>query len=147
LLKVQKLDPRATVPTCQHPGEDLAFDVYALEDATLSPGIPAKVRTGIAACFEPDDGSADAYGLLVRDRSSLASKGIITAAGVIDAGYRGEILIVMHNVAASGGHHIHAGDKVAQMIPIPVRTSAAVEVLERLPEARRGAKGFGSSGR
>jgi hypothetical protein len=50
LLKVQKLDPQAKIPTCEHPGEDLAYDLYALADATLTPGVPSKVRTGIAAC-------------------------------------------------------------------------------------------------
>lgn len=146
MLKIQKLDPKAKTPTCEHPGEDLAYDLYALSDAMLLPGVPVKVRTGIAACFE--NGSAEPYGLLIRDRSSLASKGIMTAGGVIDAGYRGEILVVMNNLAReSGPHQIHAGDKIAQMIPIPVLTAAAVEVLEELPPASRGARGFGSSGR
>lgn len=146
MLKVQKLDPLAIVPTCEHPGEDLAYDLYALADATLSPGAPVKVRTGIAACFTPASG--ESYGLLIRDRSSLASRGIMTAGGVIDAGYRGEILVVMSNLALNGGeHHIHAGDKIAQMIPVPVMTAAEVQLLEELPPASRGAKGFGSSGR
>lgn len=146
MLKIQKLDPQAKVPTCEHPGEDLAYDLYALTDATLAPGTPVKVRTGIAACFVPASG--EPYGLLIRDRSSMASKGIMTAGGVIDAGYRGEILVVMSNLALNGGeHHIHAGDKIAQMIPIPVMTAADVQLLAELPPATRGAKGFGSSGR
>jgi dUTP pyrophosphatase len=72
----------------------------------------------------------------------------MTAGGVIDAGYRGEILVVMNNLAIeSGPYQIHAGDKIAQMIPIPVLTGAAVQLLDELPPAFRGAKGFGSSGR
>lgn len=142
------------MPTCANPGEDLAYDLYALEDATLVPGAPVRVRTGIAAAF--DDGSSRRWGLLIRDRSSLASKGVATTGGVIDSGYRGEIQVVMNNLnscpaeqdaAGQTGFHIRRGDKIAQMIPIPVETGAGVCEVDELPAASRGANGFGSTGR
>lgn len=173
MLKVKKLDPRAIAPTVVNPGEDLAFDLYALENVTLSPGEPTLVRTGIAAVYEKYDRynsvQFSQYGLLIRDRSSMAKKGIMTSGGVIDSGYRGEIMVVMTNLnlrvvrAAAYGianvfgsmtdlyltqplYEIKAGDKIAQMIPIPVLTGEVREVQE-LPPAKRGDAGFGSTGR
>ena len=75
----------------------------------------------------------------------MASKGIATTAGVIDAGYRGEVQIVMTNLGESP-IQINAGEKIAQMIPVPVLTGP-VEEVETLEESARLAKGFGSSGR
>jgi dUTP pyrophosphatase len=83
-------------------------------------------------------------GLLVRDRSSMAAKGIATTAGVIDAGYRGEILILMTNLGEVS-LSIKAGEKIAQMIPVPVLTGA-IEEVSSLEESLRAEKGFGSSG-
>ena len=83
-------------------------------------------------------------GLLVRDRSSMAARGVTTTGGVIDAGYRGEILVLMTNL----GHEVvelKAGEKIAQMIPVPVLTGGVFEVDELVESARAG-KGFGSSG-
>ena len=102
-----------------------------------------KVRTGIAVeARHPATGQQ--LGLLVRDRSSMAAKGVATTAGVIDAGYRGEILILMTNLG-SAPVEIKAGDKIAQMIPVPVLTGV-VETVESLEESARAEKGFGSSG-
>lgn len=102
------------------------------------------MRTGIAVeARHPKTG--EALGLLVRDRSSMASKGIATTAGVIDAGYRGEILILMINLGEAAVE-LKAGEKIAQMIPVPVLTGS-VEAVESLEESARAAKGFGSSGR
>ena len=84
-------------------------------------------------------------GAILRDKSSLASKRLIVAAGVIDAGYRGEIKVVMENLGDTPAE-IRAGDKIANMIPYPVLTDA-VEVVEELAESRREGRGFGSSGR
>jgi dUTP pyrophosphatase len=74
----------------------------------------------------------------------MAAKGVATTAGVIDAGYRGEILILMTNLG-SAPVEINAGDKIAQVIPLPVLTGA-VETVESLEESARAEKGFGSSG-
>jgi dUTP pyrophosphatase len=84
-------------------------------------------------------------GALVRDKSSMASRRVITTAGVIDAGYRGEVRIVMENLGDQPTE-IHAGDKIANLIPYPVLTTP-VQVVDELAESSRGAGGFGSSGR
>jgi dUTP pyrophosphatase len=144
MLKVQLLAPGAIAPTVAHPGEDLGYDLYALEAITLPPQGHAKVRTGIAVeARHPHSG--EPLGLLVRDRSSVAGKGVFATAGVIDAGYRGEILILLTNQSACP-FPIEAGHKIAQIIPMPVLTGP-VTIAESLEESSRGGKGFGSSGR
>ena len=134
----------ARAPMVAHPGEDLGYDVFALEKAVLEPLQTLRVRTGIAVeARHPETGAP--LGLLVRDRSSMASRGIATTGGVIDAGYRGEVQIVMTNL----GHtavELKAGEKIAQMVPVPVLTGA-VEEVDSLEESARAHKGFGSSGR
>ena len=143
MLRVKLLDPAARAPEVAHPGEDLGNDLYALEAATLSPRATVRVRTGIAVeARHPATGIS--LGLLVRDRSSMAAKGIATTAGVIDAGYRGEILILMTNLSQDP-LELRAGDKIAQMIPMPVLTGV-VQTVESLEESTRAARGFGSSG-
>jgi dUTP pyrophosphatase len=143
MLRVKLLDPAARAPVVAHPGEDLGYDLFALEGAELGPRATVRVRTGIAVeARHPETGAA--LGLLVRDRSSMAAKGIATTAGVIDAGYRGEILILMTNLG-DAPLEIKAGEKIAQMIPVPVLTGA-VETVSNLEDSARAEKGFGSSG-
>lgn len=164
MLKVKLLHPEAQAPTVAYAGSDLGFDLYSIEDIVLQPGVPAKVRTGIAVEGPPG------WGFVLGDRSSMASKGITYAGGRIDAGYRGEILVCLVNVNqpfysiqtvrdASGNitevklEHtdvsvpIRKGDKIAQMSPFEARTQLQVAVVEDLSSSDRGAKGFGSSGR
>ncbi len=137
------MDEAARLPVVAHPGEDLGYDVFALEDIALAPRATVRVRTGIAV--EARDPETDApLGLLVRDRSSIAARGIATTGGVIDAGYRGEILVLMTNLGESAVV-LKAGEKIAQMIPVPVLTGHVKEV-ETLESSARAAKGFGSSG-
>jgi dUTP pyrophosphatase len=144
MLRVKRLDTAARVPVVAHPGEDLGYDVFSLEGAVLVPHQTLRVRTGIAVeARHPETGKP--LGLLVRDRSSMAVRGLATTAGVIDAGYRGEVLIVMTNLGYAPVE-IKAGEKIAQMIPVPVLTGTIKEV-ESLEESAREAKGFGSSGR
>jgi dUTP pyrophosphatase len=143
MLRVKLLDPGARVPVVAHPGEDLGYDLFSLEAATLAPHATIKVRTGIAVeARHPVSGHP--LGLLVRDRSSMAAKGVATTAGVIDAGYRGEILILMTNLG-SAPVALNAGEKIAQMIPVPVLTGV-VETVPSLEDSARAEKGFGSSG-
>lgn len=145
----KKLHENAKAPHVAHPGEDLAYDLFAAEDVTLLPGRVTLVRTGIAIQFEPP------HGAIVKDRSSMAMKGIKTSAGVIDAGYRGEIRVPLtldvnppqSSDDAHGGYTIKTGDKIAQMIPVKPRTTFEVEEADLLDETGRGAKGFGSSGK
>ena len=144
MLRVRLLEAGARLPAVAHPGEDLGYDLFALEGAVLAPHATVKVRTGIAVeARHPDTGVP--LGLLVRDRSSMAARGIATTAGVIDAGYRGEILILMTNLGETAVE-LKAEEKIAQMIPVPVLTGDVVQVAE-LEESLRAEKGFGSSGR
>lgn len=163
MLKVKLLHPEAQVPTVAHAGSDLGFDLYALEDAVLEPGVPIRIRTGIAV--EGPSG----WGFVLGDRSSMAAKGVTYAGGRIDAGYRGEILVCLINVNqpeyslrtvrdANGALTvcldrsdvsvtIQKGDKIAQMSPFESHTCMEVAVVEELSTSTRGEKGFGSSGR
>jgi dUTP pyrophosphatase len=144
MLKVKLLDPRAKAPTVATPGEDLGFDMYALEDTTLYTFQVTKVRTGIS--IELPSG----FGAIIKDRSSMAARGITTSAGVIDSGYRGECVVLLTLGGTPNGsyiqpYNIKAGDKIAQIIPVRVHT-CPVEVVSELAASARGEKGFGSSG-
>ena len=144
MLRVKLLAVGARAPVVAHPGEDLGYDLFALQDAALAPRVTVKVRTGVAVeARHPGTGAP--LGLLVRDRSSMAARGIATTAGVIDAGYRGEILVLMTNLT-NAAVELKAGEKIAQMIPVPVLTGS-VEEVESLEDSARAEKGFGSSGR
>jgi dUTP pyrophosphatase len=143
MLRVKRLAEGARIPVVAHAGEDLGYDLFALEGAMLEPRATMRVRTGIAVeARNPLTGAA--LGLLVRDRSSMAARGIATTGGVIDAGYRGEILVLMTNLG-DAAVDLKAGEKIAQMIPVPVLTGLIHEV-ETLEDSARAAKGFGSSG-
>jgi len=143
MLRVKRLAEGARLPVVAHPGEDLGYDVFALEGAVLAPHETVRIRTGIAVeARHPETGVP--LGLLVRDRSSMAARGLATTAGVIDAGYRGEVLIVMTNLGVAAVE-LKPGEKIAQMIPVPVLTGV-VEDVEELELSAREGKGFGSSG-
>lgn len=143
MLRVKRLAPGARRPEVAHPGEDLGYDLFALEGLVLEPHATVKVRTGIAVeARHPETGAP--LGLLVRDRSSMAARGIATTGGVIDAGYRGEILVLMTNLG-DAAVELRAGEKIAQMLPVPVLTGLIQEV-ESLEASARAAKGFGSTG-
>jgi dUTP pyrophosphatase len=144
MLRVKLLVEGARAPVVAHPGEDLGYDLFALEGARLAARATVKVRTGIAVeARDPRTGAG--LGLLVRDRSSMASRGVTTTGGVIDAGYRGEILVLMTNLG-DVVVEIAAGEKIAQMVPVPVLTGLVQEV-ETLEVSARAEKGFGSTGR
>src|SRR5580698_4958353 len=144
MLLVKLLADGARVPEVAHPGEDLGYDVFALDAVELWARASVRVKTGIAVeARHPETGAG--LGLLVRDRSSMAARGIAVTGGVIDAGYRGEIQILLTNLTDEP-LHIGAGDKIAQMIPVPVLTGQ-VSVVEDLGDSSRAEKGFGSSGR
>jgi dUTP pyrophosphatase len=144
MLRVKLLEAGARLPAVAHPGEDLGYDLFALEGIALAPHATVRVRTGIAVeARHPETGAP--LGLLVRDRSSMAARGIATTGGVIDAGYRGEILVLMTNLSGIQ-IELKPGEKIAQMIPVPVLTGLVQEV-ETLEVSARAAKGFGSSGR
>ena len=137
-INILRVHPDATLPTRAHPG-DAGLDLYNLEDFHLAPGEGKMIKTGIALAIP------QGYVGLVADRSSLAKRGLKTAGGVIDAGYRGEIHIVMWNVSREA-FELKKGERLAQLMILPIATPAVVEVKE-LDSTARGAKGFGSSGK
>lgn len=140
-LKVRRLDGGARLPTRAYPG-DAGLDLYALQDGVLAPGERASIRTGIAV--EIPDGEAG----LVLPRSGLAARhgiALVNAPGLIDAGYRGEIRVLLLNTDRDAAFTIGAGDRIAQLVLVRVQTPAVVEV-EELEVSERGASGFGSTG-
>jgi dUTP pyrophosphatase len=140
-LRVRRLDPAARLPVRAH-DDDAGYDLYALEAARLEPGARAKVRTGIA--IELPEGHAG----LVLPRSGLAARhgiALVNAPGLIDAGYRGELQILLLNTDRDAPFEIEAGDRVAQLVIVAVAAPEVVEV-DALAATQRGEGGFGSSG-
>lgn len=143
MLRVKLLNASAKPPTVAHPGEDLGYDVYAAFMVVIAPRSHALVPTGIAIeCTSP---GSEPMGALLRDKSSMAARRLVLTGGVIDAGYRGEIKVLMENLGDSS-QVINAGDKIANLIPYPVLTGT-VQVVEELTESNRKAGGFGSTGK
>jgi dUTP pyrophosphatase len=143
MLRVKLLTSAAKAPTVAHPGEDLGYDIYAAEGLTIDPRKQAVVATGIAIeCTSP---AGEKMGALLRDKSSMASRRLTVTGGVIDAGYRGEVRVLMENLGDSPAV-IHTGDKIANLIPYPVLTGE-IQVVEDLRDSSRKDGGFGSSGR
>lgn len=120
---------------------DAGYDLYSIGEYTVAPQARVLVETGLH--LEIPLG----YVGLVKDRSSVASAGLHTMAGVIDASYRGELKILLLNVGQET-YTIKVGQKIAQMIVVPVYTDAieVVETLEILSDTERGTGGFGSTG-
>ncbi len=140
-LRVRRLDPRGVLPTRAHPG-DAGLDLCALEGGTLAPGQRASVGTGIAVEIPHGQGG------LVLPRSGLAARhgiSLVNAPGLIDAGYRGELRVLMLNTDSAQSFTWAAGDRVAQLVLVEVGLGEVEEVTE-LEESVRGAAGFGSSG-
>jgi dUTP pyrophosphatase len=140
-LNVRRLDERARLPSRAHL-DDAGLDLYALEGAALAPGARAEIRTGIA--IEIPSGHAG----LVLPRSGLAARhgiALVNAPGLIDAGYRGELRVLLLNTDREAEYRVRAGDRIAQLVVAAVAPASIIEVSE-LTESARGAAGFGSSG-
>jgi dUTP pyrophosphatase len=141
-LRVAKLKDNAVIPTRANPG-DAGLDLYSTEPAHLGPGERWSVGTGIA--LEIPEGHAG----LVLPRSGLAREhgiALVNAPGLIDAGYRGEVRVLLLNTDPAETVRIEAGARIAQLVVTPVAIAAPVEVTE-LSDSARGEGGFGSSGR
>ena len=139
-VKVLRTDPAAQLPTYAHPG-DAGMDVRSVEDVTLAPGARALVRTGLVLMLPPD---AEAQ---VRPRSGLALKHgvtVLNSPGTIDAGYRGEVGVILVNLGAEP-FVVEKGMKIAQLVVAPVAQAAVVEVSD-VDATDRGAGGIGSTG-
>lgn len=138
-VKVKKLKENAVVPRYAHEG-DAAMDLFSTEDCVVAVGKRVLVSTGIA--MELPEG----YFASIRGKSGLAlKKGICILGGVIEHGYRGEYGVVVLNTGDED-FEIKAGDRVAQVVIVPVAT-AEVEVVEELSETTRGEGAWGSTGR
>jgi dUTP pyrophosphatase len=135
-LKVKKLTETAKLPTKAHP-TDLGYDLYADETVSIDGNSAIKIKTGIAVGFP------EGWGGFIKDRSSMASKGFAVIGGVIDQAYIGELSIVI--TYKRGVTTIQKGDKIAQLVPIPLTNWPIIEV-DNLGPTDRGEKGFGSSG-
>ncbi|OUO56485.1 dUTP diphosphatase [Candidatus Avelusimicrobium gallicola] len=136
-IKVKKLDPRALLPHRAHP-TDSGADLFALERTVLPARTVVKVRTGIAVEL-PENTSGIIWG-----KSSVESKGIKAMAGLVDAPYRGELLVCMYNLNETD-FVFEAGQKVAQLVVLPT-IYPAFEETDTLSDTARGAGGFGSTG-
>ena len=136
----RKIDPAAVLPEYAHPG-DAGMDVRSVEDKTIPPGGRALVRTGLVMMLPPD---AEAQ---VRSRSGLAIKhgvAVLNSPGTIDAGYRGEVGVILVNLGQEP-FHVEKGMKVAQIVVAPVARAEIAETDE-VDSTDRGAGGFGSTG-
>jgi len=140
-LSLLKLDKELPTPRRAYPG-DAGLDLYARYPAVLAPGERAAVATGVAVAIPPGRVG------LVTPRSGLAARngvGVVNSPGLIDAGYRGEIRVVLINHGRKLCE-IARGDRIAQLVIVPC-SAPEVELVEHLDETERGPDGFGSSGR
>lgn len=139
-MNIPTVAAEGALPSYAHPG-DAGADLRAVEDVVLAPGERALVGTGVAVAIP------EGYVGLVHPRSGLAARhglSIVNAPGTIDSGYRGEILVNLVNLGAEPVH-LGAGDRIAQLLVIPVVTAEFIAV-DSLPESVRGDTGHGSSG-
>jgi dUTP pyrophosphatase len=140
-VPVVRLDRDLPVPAYAHPG-DAGADLLTTVDVTLRPGERALVPTGIALAVP------DGYVALVHPRSGLAARhglSIVNTPGTVDAGYRGEIKVLLVNHDPAEPIELRRGDRVAQLVFQKVERAAFAEVDE-LPDSARGSGGYGSTG-
>jgi dUTP pyrophosphatase len=141
-LAFQRLDPDAALPERAHPG-DAGFDLRSIEDVEVGPGERAMIGTGVAVAIP------DGHAGLVLPRSGLASKHGLTLAnapGLIDSGYRGELICSVVNLDPHESVKIARGDRMAQLVVVEV-SELRPRWVEELPPSSRGKSGFGSTGR
>jgi len=141
-ILVQRLDADVPLPARAHPG-DAGLDLHASEGVTLKPGERASVGTGIAIAIP------EGYAAFVLPRSGLAAKhgvSLVNTPGLIDAGYRGEVRVLMINHDRDEVFEVRRGERIAQLVVQRVEDVTLKEVAE-LPSSSRGEGGFGSTGR
>jgi dUTP pyrophosphatase len=140
-VALKRLDPTLPLPTYARPG-DAGLDLHAAAAITLAPGARALVPTGFAIAIPPG------FAGFVLPRSGLALRHGITvlnAPGLIDAGYRGEVKVLLVNLDPRDAVKVERGERVAQLVIQRVEEARLEEVAE-LPASERGAGGFGSTG-
>src|SRR5881296_3732936 len=141
LLPFNRLDPTAPLPSRGHPG-DAGLDLRSNIDAVVGPGERAMIPTGVAVAIPAGHAG------LVLPRSGLASREGLTLAnspGLIDAGYRGEVTCAVVNLDRERPVSIKRGDRIAQLVIVPVQV-VEPSWSEELPPSQRGEGGFGSTG-
>ena len=141
-LHVRRLRPGAQLPRRSHPG-DAGFDLIALDALEIPPGGRGAVGTGLAVAVPAG------WAGLVMPRSGLARTHGVTVAnapGVVDSGYRGEVIVVLANHGVDA-FQVEAGQRVAQLVLTPVATGDVCEVAQLPDSDGRGGDGFGSTGR
>ena len=139
-LHVKRVHAEARLPTRAYEG-DAGLDLSACERVELGPGERAMVSTGLSVAIP------EGHAGFVQPRSGLAARhgiSVLNSPGLIDAGYRGELKVVLLNTDRSERFVVEPGMRIAQLVIVPVVVSEPREVSE-LPESQRGEKGFGSS--
>lgn len=139
-LHFKRLHEGATLPERAYAG-DAGLDLSAAERVELPPGARALVGTGLAVAIP------EGHAGFVQPRSGLAAKHgitIVNTPGLVDAGYRGELKIVLLNTDRDETFVVEPGMRIAQLVVVPVATPTPVDV-EELPDSERGERGFGSS--
>ena len=139
-LLVKRLHDGATLPTRAYE-HDAGLDLAACERIELGPGERGLVGTGLTVAIP------EGHAGFVQPRSGLAARHGITVLntpGLVDAGYRGELKVVLLNTDRSESFVVEPGMRIAQLVVVPVATPALIE-MDELPDSQRGEKGFGSS--
>ena len=137
-IKIKKLNEDAKLPSYGHPG-DVGLDLYSMETIVVKPGEHARIWHGFALEFP------EGYAAIVKDKSSISKNGLHTMGGVFDAGYRGEYNTHLVNLSDTP-YTIEAGDKVSQLVIVPVDI-AELEDTDTLSDSERGEGKFGSTGK
>ena len=137
-LRIKTLDENAVIPSFAH-DSDAGLDLSTIEDVTIAQGERVVVKTGLAMAIP------NGYVGLIWDRSGMAAKrGMKTMAGVVDAGYRGEVMVALLNAGAES-QEFKIGDRIAQML-IQEINQPDINVVEELDDTSRGEAAFGSTG-
>jgi dUTP pyrophosphatase len=139
-LLIRRLHPDAQMPAGAYEG-DAGLDLASVEEAVLAPGERRTVATGLAVAIP------DGHAGFVQPRSGLASRHgitVVNSPGLIDAGYRGELKVVLLNTDRDEPFHVRPGDRIAQLVVLALPRITVTEADE-LPPSERAERGFGSS--
>jgi len=137
-LKIKRLNPEAKLPSYAHPG-DVGLDLYSLEQVTIKPGEHHRFYNGFALEFPVG------YAGIIKDKGSISKAGLHTMGGVFDAGFRGEYNVHLVNLSVVP-YTFEKGDKVAQLVILPVEI-VDIEEVKELSDSARGLGQFGSTGK
>jgi dUTP pyrophosphatase len=140
-LPVRRLREDAVLPQRAYEG-DGGFDLAACDGAVIGPGERAVLGTGLAVALPAG------YAAFVQPRSGLAARNgitIVNSPGLVDSGYRGEILVVLHNTDRERPFAVEPGMRIAQLVVVRL-PEVDLQEVDELPESERGARGYGSSG-